>query len=278
MVERVEQHTRPTTRLAEREAMDAGADQSGWDLRLAVEAAYDDNIFLAPANPQSDLVMVVAPEIAYAFGEPDGDQGAFVRAAYRPSGVFYLDHDDVNRVDHDLALAMGWQGKAVALAYDGRYQRLGDATAESGTPTNRDELTSVARVAWYPREKLAIEGSGGVSATNYDQSGFFDSEGRFGEVALRYAYSPKTQIGIAYRIGRLEVDGSGPQTAHRTTVRMAWKPRSKVAIEVEAGAEHRSYDLGSSTEPVAEGRGDVEEVVDRLLRLRGQPLAVGDAL
>jgi len=252
-VDRVDERIQPS-RLADRELTDDSSGKSGWNIALVVSAAYDDNIFLSATKPESDMVMVVIPEIAYAHGQANGDQGAFVRVAYRPAAVLYAEHNGESRIDHDLELALGWQGKAIALAYDGRFQRLGDATADTGAPTDRNEHASTVRVAWYPREKLAIEAAAGITGANYDSSVFLDSDGSFGEVVLRYAYSPKTQLGIGYRAGKLDIDGAGEQTIHRTTARFAWQPREKIKIDLEAGVEHRSHDLGSQSEPVAEGR------------------------
>jgi hypothetical protein len=227
---------------------------AGWDIGLIVEAAYDDNIFLSATAPESDVVMVVIPEVAYTKGNPQGDSGAFIRAAYRPSVVLYSENSSENRVDHDLAMQLGWRGKAIAVAFDGRFRRLGDVTADTGVPADRDEYDSTVRVAWYPREKIAIEGAAGLTGTSYDRDAFFDTEEKFGEVVLRYAYSPKTQLGLACRVGRIDVDGTGEQRMHRTTARFAWQPRQKIRVNLEAGVEHRSFDLGSETNPVAEGR------------------------
>lgn len=226
----------------------------GMDIRLIVEAAYNDNIFLSPTNPESDVVMMVIPEISYSKGDPAGSSRAFVRVAYRPSVVLYQDNTAENRIDHDLALQLGWRGKAIAVAYDGRFSRLGDTTADTGAPTDRDEYDSELRVAWYPREKIAVEGAVGMIGTSYDRNAYSDTEEKYGEVVLRYAYSPKTQFGLAYRGGKVSVDGTGDQRLHRMTARFAWQPRQKIRLNIEAGAEHRSYDLGSGTEPVAEGR------------------------
>lgn len=220
-----------------------------WKLGVILEAAYEDNIFLSATDPESDGVIRLSPSIAYRKGDADSGEGAHVRFAYRPTAVFYFRNTDDNRLDHEARWEAGWRGKAVSLAYSGNLRRLGDATADTGAPTDRRELENVVRFAWAPREKILWEIAAGQSSTSYDRSGLYDSKQFFGEAALRYAYSPKTRVGIAYRGGRFEVDGAGDQDFHRLTGRIEWMPREKIAVDLEAGAEYRSFDTGSDTSP-----------------------------
>ena len=128
------------------------------------------------------------------------------------------------------------------------------ATADTGTLTDRTEFANEARISWSVRERVAVEVAAGYESTTYDDPRFAGSDYTYGEVALRYAYSPKTTLGVAYKFGRFDVDGAGPQDVHRTTARIEWKPREKIANDLELGAEHRSFDNGSDTTPVAEAR------------------------
>ncbi len=167
-----------------------------------------------------------------------------------------MENGSEDRVDHDLALSAGWRGKMIAVAYDGSFRRLGDATADIGTPTDRNEYASEARVVWSPREKIALVASVGVEGTDYDNRSLADSNTVFGGVSLRYAYSPKTKLAVLYRFGRDDVTGAGAQTINRAAARIDWQPREKIDIALEAGVEHRSFDLGSDTSPVIESRID----------------------
>lgn len=224
------------------------------ELGLAIAAAYDDNIFLSATNAKSDFVVKVAPAVAYRKGDKLQGEGGYLAVAYRPTGVIYADNSDNSRIDQEAAWDVGWRGKAIALAYSGSFGQLGDATADTGTLTDRTEFASEARIAWAVGEKVSVEAAAGYESTNYESSAFADSELTYAEVALRYAYSPKTRLGLIYKPGRFEVDGTGNQTVHRLTTRIEWQPREKIAIDLEVGGEHRSFDNGSETTPVVEGR------------------------
>jgi hypothetical protein len=223
------------------------------EMGIAISAAYDDNIFLSPAA-QSDFVVKVAPAIALRKGDAVDGEGVHWSVAYRPTAVAYADFSDNDRVDQVAAWEAGWRGKAIRFAYSGEARALGDATADTGTLTDRSEFRHEARISWAVRERVALEAAAGHESTSYDDARFADSSSSYGEIALRYAYSPKTTLGVAYRFGSFDVDGAGPQEVHRTTARLEWKPREKIAVDLEIGAEHRSFDTGSDTTPVAEAR------------------------
>lgn len=226
---------------------------SGWDLGVAMSMAYDSNIFLSAIHEQSDLVIRVSPRISYVLGRSE-EEGAFVRFEYRPTGVIYVDHGADSRIDQRVVLEAGWRGSTAAVRYGGEYRRLGDATADTGGQVDRNEYANELRAAWYPREKVTVELAAGQESTNYDRSDLNDSDEIYGEVVLRYAYSPKTEVSLGYRVGRYEVDRAGDQTFQQATVGMMWRPRKKISVAMELGVEHRDFDRGSDNYPVIDLR------------------------
>ncbi len=234
---------------------DAAAERrGGWDLDAVISAAYDDNIFLSASEPESDLVIRLSPSAAYRQGDAKEGEGFSVKAGYRPTAVMYVRNGSESRIDHQALAEAGWRGKATRLVYSGAVQKLGDATAETGRPTDRVEFENEIRVAWIPREKVTLEFAGADERTNYSDPAFFDSSKTAGQVALRYAYSPKTEVGVIYQISRFKVDGTGPQHAQGLAGSIAWQPREKIRFNVVAGAERRKTDNGTSVNPVLEGR------------------------
>jgi len=229
--------------------------RGGWDLGAVISAAYDDNIYLSPDNAQSDIVLRVAPSVGYSKGDStQSDSGAFVKFAYQPTAVVYLEGRGDNRVDQDFAVSAGWRGKATRVIYEGAFRQLGNATADVGKQTDRVEYGNIARVAWTPREKLELELAIGQSKVDYDDPEFLDSRKTYAEAALRYAYSPKTKIGVIYQVGRFEVDGSETQNTHQITGSIDWKPREKIRVLLESGIELRKVSGRSDTNPVLNGR------------------------
>lgn len=232
------------------------ARSDGWEVAAVISAAYDDNIFLSARDAESDVVFRVAPSVAYAKGEATEGEGGHVKAGYRPTLVVYAANGSENRIDHEAVAVAAWRGKVTRLGYSGMVRKLGDATAETGAPTDRIEFENEIRAAWLPKEKIALEVAAGNRQSNYSDDALFDSDKTYGEVAARYTYSPKTQLGIVYQIGRLRVDRSDTQDTRQLTAEIEWQPREKVRLRLEAGAEHRKTGSGSETNPVLEGRVD----------------------
>lgn len=228
----------------------------GWEFGAMVSAAYNDNIFLSSTRPEDDFVFRAAPRIAYQRGTPDEGEGFDVSIGYRPTAVVYADHGSDNRIDHEAVAVVGWRGKVSRVVYSGAFAKLGDATPETGRQTDRIAFSNELRAAWIAREKIALEAAVGSRESDYLDPFYFDSRKDYIEAAVRYAYSPKTEIGIIYQAGRFHVDGSGDQETHQLTGNLVWSPRSKIRIDLEAGAEHRKTDAGSQTNPVLEGRVD----------------------
>lgn len=237
------------------EVNDDSARRGGWDLGAVISAAYDSNIFLSPDSEESDIVLRVGPRIGYAKGDPaQDDSGAFFKFAYQPTAVVYVESHGDNRIDQDFTVAAGWRGRATRVIYEGAFRQLGDATADLGEQTDRKEYDNVARVAWTPREKLEWELAVGQSSLDYDEPAFFDSRKTYAQLAVRYAYSPKTQIGVIYQVGRFQVDGSEDQDTQQITGSIDWKPREKIRVLLESGIEIRKVGGRSDTNPVLNGR------------------------
>lgn len=228
----------------------------GLEIGVIVAGAYEDNIFLSKTKPESDQVVRLGPTVAYATGEEKEGTGGFVRFAYRPTAVGYADHRSDNRVDHDAALTAGWKGKSSKITYTGGIRKLGDATADTGRQTDRIETGNELRVAWIPREKITVELAAGHRSAEYADPTFINSSETYIAAAVRFAYSPKTEVGLAYQTSRLQIDRAGNQTAQQVVATMDWLPREKIHVNLKAGGEQRKTDAGTDIHPVVQGRID----------------------
>ena len=91
----------------------------------------------------------------------------------------------------------------------------------------------------WSREKLSLEVAAGGWQTDYQNPTLVDSGRYYGEVAVRYAYSPKTEVGVFYQAGRLHIEGADSQTLQQVAGSLSWQPREKISIKINAGAEFR---------------------------------------
>jgi hypothetical protein len=232
--------------------------RGGLELAVAVSAAYDSNIYLSSTDPTSDLVCRIGPLMAYTQGDPDEGEGGYIRVAYQPTGVIYADQTTNNRIDQSAVVAAGWRGKVSKITYQGTAQSLGDATADTGTQTERLELENQIRAAWMVREKITLEAAVGGRQTRYQNSTLVDSGRIYGETAVSYAYSPKTVVGAAYQAGRLKIEDADSQSIQQVTGSFDWQPREKIQIKLDGGAEFRRAGGTTSVNPVLNARIDWE--------------------
>jgi len=228
--------------------------RGGLELGAIVSAAYSTNTFLSKEKPVADSVYRVGPTVSYAQGDLKEGEGGFVQFAYQPIGVIYGKSKSNNRIDQSAAIVAGWRGKSSKVTYVGSARQLGDATADTGIESDRLELENEIRAAWTVREKISLEVAAGGSMTEYDNPDLVSSGRIYGEVALRYAYSPKTQLGLAYRAGQLKIENGDNQTTQQVSGNMEWQPREKISIKLEGGAELRRFDGGSRTNPVVKAQ------------------------
>jgi hypothetical protein len=230
--------------------------RGGLELGVVVAAAYDSNIYLSSTDPTSDMVYRVGPLIAYTQGDSKAGEGGYIRVAYQPTGVIYADEKANNRIDQSAGLEAGWKGKVSKLTYKADVRKSGDATADTGTQTERVEFENEIRAAWLVREKVSLEAAAGGWQTKYRNPSLVDSGQYYGEVAVRYAYSPKTEVGVFYQAGRLKIEGADSQTIQQVSGSLSWQPREKIGVKIDAGAELRKAGDSSTTNPVVNARVD----------------------
>ena len=227
--------------------------QEGVGISVFASLAYDDNIFRESEDEKEDLVAVVAPEIRYTKGQEQGR--AWVSLAYRPTAVIYFEESDESRIDQYLSASASVRHKVLRLAYDGSWARLGYPDPDVGGNPERDEWDQRVTVGWDRGGKTAVEAFADWRLEDQDQSDLNDVETISGGLSLIYRHSPKTELGLTYQVGEVDVDNSPTQDFQRITGGIDWRPRPNITAAVEAGAEYRDFGPGGDDwEPVFAGR------------------------
>ena len=74
---------------------------------VTLGATYDDNIFLEPGGGQSDLYFTLQPSISLGLGGGlgGGEKDNLVRFGYSPQVLLYVDHPELDTVQHFINLA-----------------------------------------------------------------------------------------------------------------------------------------------------------------------------
>lgn len=231
----------------------APSTKEGVDISLVASLAYDNNIFQTPDNETASMVAQLEPTIGWTVGSRDK---AWLRLAYEGAVVLYLSRQEESRIDNRVAMEGGFKGKSVALAYSARWAKLGSPSADIGGASDRYEWGGGAEVTYTPKGKVSYVLSADRSVVDLVEPGFFDFYQSSVGLAASYRYSSKTEVELAYRIGKIEVDGASSQTFQRFGTQLNWSPRSKIRFSLAGGLEYRDYESGSGIEPYLAARVD----------------------
>ena len=78
-------------------------------IHLGGTAAYNSNLFIDSTNEQDDVILGLTPAITYT-SDPEGGAPFVLTAFYAPSLLFYLDHSNLNRINHSGGVQLTMTG------------------------------------------------------------------------------------------------------------------------------------------------------------------------
>ena len=227
--------------------------KEGLDISLISSLAYDDNIFQEANDETSSVVAQLEPSVGWTKGSKNG---TWIRLAYEGTAILYLAQTEDSRIDHNFSAEGGVKGKALALAYSASWAKVGSPSADIGGASDRFQYGGRAEVTYTPKGKVSYALYVDGSVIDQEEAAFFDFYQASGGISARYRHSRKTEVSAAYSLGQVRVDGAGTQTFHRLGLQAIWKPRSKVSVSLEGGAEYRDYEDGSGLSPYFSARVD----------------------
>ncbi|HWB04969.1 MAG TPA: outer membrane beta-barrel protein [Verrucomicrobiales bacterium] len=222
-----------------------------WTFFVEGRAIYDDNIFLsANGQEKSSMVMLLTPSLTFRTGDTMTKRGSYAIVGYTPSASFFIDESDENSLDHTARFELQKSLGKLAVAVDGKYQRLSGATAELSDRVDRDEAGARARAHYDVSLRTGIETSVAYNTVRYLDSGLDDYDEWVSETFIGYEFSGHTRMGAGGAVGRLNVDGQNSQSYQRALVRVTTDPTGKITLDAKAGVEFRHTDAGKQTTPV----------------------------
>jgi hypothetical protein len=228
---------------------------------LTTSVVFDDNIFITNQNAISDTIFVTSARATIAFGNvqqwasrfidttsralvADAEEGNdnLIALSYSPTAHAFVDNDNLNSVEHDVAGTARWNLGKLKIAFDGRFQTLSDADEDLGRRTDRTIAKASLGLTYDWSEKTRIQLEGDFMSRDYKTGR--DSV-QFGANAyLLYDIMPKTQIGFGLGGGELQFDGGSSDTFERGVLRLRYNSYSKITLNMSGGAEWRQRDVG----------------------------------
>jgi hypothetical protein len=274
----------PAGVLGERPGLTLGR----WNFRGGVDgtAMYNDNVRIRATGSEDAFMFSISPHIRTA---TEGPYGRSFGLLYRPNFIFFLDHDELNRINHTGSASLTWpmnrlsvglsQGISIGSFGMGenlavrsfrpgraRIQRgqlpapgaglVEDEAQEDfdardvGDRASRRTYTTRLSATYDLGHRTSLSGNLGYSRS--DRSGqLISSQSWYQELWGDYQVSARTRAGAGVRITQLDARRTGLQISERPSLRLSYTVTDRLGVSSFAGAEWRQFEGGSSgPEPV----------------------------
>ena len=241
--------------------------------RIATGAMIDDNIFQTEFDTEDDVMLQAYLGVTFT---PQSQGNATFSLDYGATGFTYLDHSDLDAVNHALNLAGGLKLPKTTLGGSGSYQRLaggtsaslqqkssGADTATAGALSDTSSTTDQrARDAdreagqFSPREVMAasltarrelatktnLDTALNYSGTLYEDEEFQSTFNLYGRLGINYEVTGKTTLGFAGAYGQLDNEDNPTQTYQNLLLTSGYTATGKLVFRGQAGVDFRQYD------------------------------------
>jgi hypothetical protein len=237
--------------------------------RVATGAMVDDNIFQTEFDTEDDLMLQATLGLTFA---PQTEGNATFSFDYGATGFTYLDHSDLNAINHALSLTGGLKLPKTTLGVSGNYQRseggepgslqlsssgadnvlsdtssttdqrARDADREAGQFSPRDVMAASLTAQRELATKTHLDTALSYSGTLYDDEEFQSTSDLSGRLGLSYDVTSKTSLGVAGVYGLLDNGDNPTQTYQNLLLTSGYTATGKLVFRGQAGVDFRQYD------------------------------------
>ncbi len=230
-----------------------------------LKVTYDDNLFISPTNPESDVFFTLSPGIAAGWGdyakevrqlgefehyfevpeiEVEDVPHSFGFVKYLASETIFSDHSGEDALDHDALLS--GRVEFAKLQLNGRlyFKTLSGTDVELGDRVKRKVYGGSVGALYNFSDKTSFEIS--LSNDSYDYENRVDWREWVLEDYLNYQVLPKTRVAIGTRFGLVDVKTGDTQTYEALVARVIYSSSSKLALSLDGGLESRQYGSGTN--------------------------------
>ena len=239
-----------------------------YGLHLTLRGVYDDNINISHTNRINDYYIAIEPGITVGYGDIVGREGNYIRLDYQPSIFLFIDHDEVDSVQHLIHLEGFHRFSRLALTLGQDVSILDGADVNLITSGTNSSTGTIANIDVGGRTRFTVVGtrlgwsydlsgktflSGEFLNTLYAyQNNLISSDSFSGSLYINYNYSPKLAVGIGGSGGYNWVDSPTPeQTFEQANVRATYQATGKISLNASAGAEFRQFGNNGANDHVS---------------------------
>ncbi len=227
----------PTTAelLQESAGIESGI-KGAYALDATLETVYDSNFFLAPSHAEDEISVLFRPTLSYT-SDPEGGAIYTFAARYEPTFRAFLDHSDLNDIDHTGDLLFTMRGSRSELSLFARYDEL----------TGTDRLTGSFNTGWLfaggvraSREiasRTSIDGGLNYSISEFDGGGLEGATVYSGYLGALWQATGRTSMGATLRYTQTESDHSGTRDAWALLLEARYRAGERIWLSATLGPE-----------------------------------------
>lgn len=205
-----------------------------------VAEVYDDNIYLQP-HKSSDFITQLSLVLDYRVGNDTAIDGNYLDLFYAPSGDIYANHSSSNSFNQNTGAFFQHRFSKLTLGITQTYTHESVTAAQLNNLVTSAVLFTKVSAKYVYDEKISIDSSFNQRYTDYETSGYSNSNEWYGEAYALYKYDAKLTVGAGPRFGWLDVGMAPNQTYQQYLGRVDYQYSGKLLFELYAGVEDRQY-------------------------------------
>ena len=227
--------------LKSRRSFALGGGRVRYGIALDAGAAYNNNVFAAPTNPQGDMIFSLQPTIYLETGKK-----GTMQFLWSPSFLRYAKYKQFDSVNQAFLFSSRYRWTKLRVGLDASYLAQSGLFLNSQGQAQQKAVYArmFAGYALTKKTELSLTFDGTSTSSS---PGGMQFQGTF-TAAVDYRYSRKTTFGTAIALGYF-TSSTGTTTSESFLLRLLYNPTSKLMFRGEGGFQFRqsSSSTGSSS-------------------------------
>lgn len=207
----------------------------------------DDNIYLASANEESDLIFEITPGVELTFGKNAQMQGALNLNVVFSS---YSDNSNVNTELFNGDFVTKYDDGKLKMGFNLGYHELNSNNPQLRGLVRRDVFNAGGNAEVEVSQITSVGAGVSFVSENYKRRGYSDSDSLTVPLDFYYKWTPKVDLSLGYRFRDTQVDIGSDTKDHFFNVGARGEFSPKFTGTFKVGFNNREFDSGGDDSSV----------------------------
>jgi hypothetical protein len=238
------------------------------DVSLSLSEEYNDNIFLAHSERESDFVTYISPGIDFSLRSPNSE----LKLGYSPTFSYYSSYNELNSTAHRFsANGVLTLSKRLSFTITDTFVKSSEirdirAIPDLGPITGRIERTLHtigSGISYSLRDNLSCILNASYSDVDYKEPGLNEVKTYSGNIGLNYRRSERTTLSANVRYVKYAYDLSSDAAGQDYTLGITYTLTPTLTIGVTGGAKITKIDETGESATDFSGGADLTKRFER---------------